>query len=133
MLDTGLACHLLRIEDTTQLIAHPLRGALFETLVVVELLKRRFNAGRAANLFFYRVAHGQEIDLVLEYADGVYPLEVKSASTFVPSFAAGFAALEAKSPRGGAVVLGGGAPGTRGTTKILPWQELPALISSLDL
>ncbi len=42
MLDTGLACHLLRIDELRHLTAHPLRGALFETLIVTELLKRRF-------------------------------------------------------------------------------------------
>jgi hypothetical protein len=133
MLDTGLACHLLRIDQPTQLTAHPLRGGLFETLVVVELLKRRFNAGRAANLYFYRDAHGQEIDLVMEYSDGVYPIEIKSASTFDPSFAASLAALAPKSPRGGAVVMGGGASGARGSTRILPWQQLTEMTCELDL
>lgn len=133
MIDTGLACHLLRIEEPRQLTAHPLRGALFETLVVVEMLKRRFNAGRAANLFFYRDVAGKEIDLVLEYADGVYPIEIKAAATFAPSFAAAFALLARQSPRGAAVVLGGGRPGVRGATRITPWPQFPQLVEDLDL
>ncbi len=133
MIDTGLACHLLRIDEPRQLTAHPLRGAIFETLIVVELLKRRFNAGRAANLFFYRDAAGTEIDLVLEYADGVYPIEVKAASTFHPTFASALAALEPRSPRGGAVVLGGGSAGVRGTTRIVPWTQVATLASEFDL
>lgn len=133
MVDTGLACHLLRIEDPRQLSAHPLRGALFETLIVGELLKRRFNAGRAANLFFYRDASGREIDVVLEYADGVYPIEIKAASTFDARFAASLALLGARAPRGGAVVLGGGTAGTRGSTRITPWSDLATLADRLDL
>lgn len=133
MVDTGLACHLLRIEEPQQLSAHPLRGALFETLIVGELLKRRFNAGRAANLFFYRDAGGNEIDVVLEYADGVYPIEIKAASTFDASFAAALALLGSRAPRGGGVVLGGGQAGVRGTTRITPWSELDTLASTLDL
>lgn len=133
MIDTGLACHLLRIDEPRQLTAHPLRGALFETLIVVELLKRRFNAGRAANLFFYRDASGKEIDLVLEYADDVYPIEVKAASTFDPSFASTLAILEARAPRGSAVVLGGGRAGVRGTTRIVPWAQMETLAKDLDL
>jgi predicted AAA+ superfamily ATPase len=133
MIDTGLACHLLRIEEPRQLTAHPLRGALFETLVVVEMLKRRFNAGRAANLFFYRDTAGKEIDLVLEYADGVFPIEIKAASTFDPSFAASLGILTAQSPRGGATVLGGGQAGVRGTTRIVPWTQLGTLAGELDL
>ncbi len=133
MIDTGLACHLLRIEEPRQLTAHPLRGALFETLIVVELLKRRFNAGRAANLFFYRDATGKEIDLVLEYADGVYPIEIKAASTFDPSFASTLGILASRGSRGGTVVLGGGRAGVRGTTRIVPWTQLGTLANDLDL
>lgn len=133
LVDTGLACHLLRIEETRQLVGHPLRGALFETLVVVEMLKRRYNVGKAANLFFYRDARGTEVDLVLEYADGVYPIEIKSAATFTPRFVAGLEALSALSPRGGAVILGGGQAGVRGTTRILPWNALGDFAAEFDL
>jgi predicted AAA+ superfamily ATPase len=133
MIDTGLACHLLRIEETRQLSAHPLRGALFETLIVGELLKRRFNAGKATNLFYYRDASGTEVDLVLEYADGVFPIEIKAASTFTPRFAAGLDVLSSLSPRGGAVILGGGQAGQRAGTRILPWTGLAELAEEFDL
>jgi predicted AAA+ superfamily ATPase len=49
-LDTGLAASLLGIQTPAQLVPHPLRGALFETLIVAEYLKARFNAGFPANL-----------------------------------------------------------------------------------
>lgn len=133
MIDSGLACHLLRIEEKHQLAAHPLRGALFETLVVVEMLKRRYNAGKTANLFFYRDVRGTEVDLVMEYADGVYPIEIKAASTFTPSFVTGLSKLSPLSPRGGAVILGGGESGVRGTERILPWSALDELAVELDL
>lgn len=133
MVDAGLACHLLRIEEPRQLESHPLRGELFETMIVGEMLKRRLNAGRAANLFFYREAGGAEVDLVLEYADGVYPIEIKAASTYTPRFAAGLSRLSAVSPRGGAVVLGGGNGGVRGTTRIVPWQALADLADEMKL
>ncbi len=133
MVDTGLACHLLRIDEPGQLLAHPLRGALFETLIVTEMLKRRFNAGRAANLFFYRDVVGSEINLVLEYANGLYPIEIKAAATYAASFARSLALLSDRSPRGAAVVMGGGEEGVRGTTRIVPWRRLGALASDLDL
>ena len=133
MVDTGLACHLLRIDEPRQLTAHPLRGALFETLIVGELLKRRFNAGKSANLFFYRDAHGTEVDLILEYADGVYPIEIKAASTYTQKFSAGLHAVSPLAPRGGAVVLGGGESGVREGMRIVPWTDLTALAEELDL
>jgi predicted AAA+ superfamily ATPase len=133
MVDVGLACHLLRIEEPRQLSAHPLRGELFETMIVGELLKRRFQAGKAPNLYFYRDSGGTEVDLVMEYADGIYPIEIKAASTYTPRFAAALAKLATVSPRGGAVVLGGGSTGTRGTTRIVPWMDLPTFAEEQDL
>jgi len=44
--DTGLACHLLRIRDVTQLETHPLRGALFENYVIAEVAKAYLHSRR---------------------------------------------------------------------------------------
>ena len=56
--DVGLAAHLIGIEHAEQLASHPLRGALFENMIVVECLKYRFNRGRRSNLSFYRDSQG---------------------------------------------------------------------------
>ncbi len=48
--DVGLAMRLLRVQQLEQLSPHPMRGALFETWVIVELLKTRFNRGLDNNL-----------------------------------------------------------------------------------
>ncbi|MDP2821307.1 MAG: ATP-binding protein [Sulfuritalea sp.] len=58
--DVGLAAFLLGIESPAHVAAHPLRGALFETLVVTEVLKWRFNRGQVNNLHFYRDSNGNE-------------------------------------------------------------------------
>jgi len=79
--DTGLACWLLGIADTSQLSHHPLRGALFETWVVGEFLKRRLNAGLQSNLSFWRDRAGNEIDLLIEEAGTPLPIEIKSGVT----------------------------------------------------
>jgi len=41
---------------------HSARGALFENLVISELLKRRFNQGLPSNLYFWRNNTGDEVD-----------------------------------------------------------------------
>jgi len=46
--DSGLACWLLGIRDVAQLDVHPLRGAIFESWVVSEIIKQRFNLGELA-------------------------------------------------------------------------------------
>src|SRR3989344_5658808 len=44
--DTGLVCSLLGIETVEQLVNYPLRGAIFETMVISELVKAETNQGR---------------------------------------------------------------------------------------
>lgn len=79
--DVGLASHLLGIETAAQIATHPLRGPLFENLVVADVLKHRYNTGRAANLYFYRDSSGLEIDLVYPLGNQSLPIEVKAGQT----------------------------------------------------
>ncbi|RMG67781.1 MAG: ATP-binding protein [Calditrichaeota bacterium] len=87
--DVGLAAYLLGIENPQQMSRDPLRGALFENMVIMDLLKARFHAGLDANAFFYRDSHQNEVDLV--FKEGYYfrLAEVKSAQTFTPAFIKG--------------------------------------------
>lgn len=84
-LDPGLAASLLGITAPGQLATHPLRGALFETLVFSELLKTRLNAGRRAELSFWRDNHGREVDFLCEEGGRLHAIEAKSALTVTPS------------------------------------------------
>ncbi|MDE6342374.1 MAG: ATP-binding protein [Muribaculaceae bacterium] len=84
--DTGLLCFLLGIENAGQLETHPLRGAVFENLAVIELLKERMNMGKLPNLFFYRENSGREVDIIRSSGEGLEAFEVKSARTFNKSF-----------------------------------------------
>lgn len=84
--DVGLASYLMGIEHPRQVATHPLRGALFENLVVTEALKHRFNRGRQPNLSFYRDASGLECDLFYETGHGVGAVEIKAGATVASSF-----------------------------------------------
>ena len=84
--DTGLACALAGINDPEQLERDPLRGGLFENLVILEAMKRAFNAGERPDLYFYRDSKGVEVDLVEHYGRKLIPTEIKSAATFNPAF-----------------------------------------------
>lgn len=97
--DVGLASYLLGIENTSHIRYHPLRGALFENLVVVDLLKKRYNSGMDNNLFFYRDNHGNEIDIIQEVAGKVNAFEIKSAQTFTPHFLKGLDYLRKIAPQ----------------------------------
>jgi predicted AAA+ superfamily ATPase len=79
--DPGLAAWLLGIESSDQIVTHPLRGALFETLIVGELFKQRLNRGLRSNLFYWRAQDGLEIDLVLAVGEKLHPVEIKAGRT----------------------------------------------------
>jgi predicted AAA+ superfamily ATPase len=84
--DVGLASYLLGIESPRQIATHPLKGFLFENLVVVEALKHRFNQGRRSNLSFYRDSSGTEVDLIYSIADKFLAVEIKAGETVSGSF-----------------------------------------------
>ncbi len=87
--DTALACFLLGIENNSQLATHPLRGNLFENMVVLEFLKNRFNQGKNSNLYFYKDKTQNEVDLIEEYGMQVKAYEIKSAKAFTKTFTKG--------------------------------------------
>lgn len=84
--DTGLLCYLLKIETTQQLAVHPLRGAIFENMVITEMLKERFNNAKRSNLTFYRENAGREVDVIQENGLSLSLTEIKSSSTFSKDF-----------------------------------------------
>lgn len=85
--DTGLLCYLLGIETAEQLRDSPMRGAVFENLIVSETAKRHLNAGRNPRLYFYRDDSKVEVDLIDCTLPGRPELaEVKSTATFRTSF-----------------------------------------------
>lgn len=92
--DTGLACFLLGIENETQLATHPLRGALFENMVVSEALKCRTNAGAEPDLYFYRDRSQHEVDLLHVAGGAISAFEIKSAQTFNADFLKGLRYLK---------------------------------------
>lgn len=87
--DVGLASYLLGIENVTHVATHPLRGALFENMVTLELLKKRYNAGLDNNLYFYRDNHGNEVDILQESGYQLNLFEIKSGQTFTSHYLKG--------------------------------------------
>lgn len=75
------------------MLRDPLRGNLFENLVVVEALKQRANAGLPPNLWFLRTADGFEIDLLRSSARQLRPVEIKSAVTWRDTLASNIRAF----------------------------------------
>ncbi len=126
-LDTGLLCHLLRIDSPLTLATHALRGAIFESWVVAETLKHRFNQGLSASLYFWRDNHGTEVDLIFEHAGALHAVEVKSGATFAPDWLQAcqrwlrYAGAAAAAP---VLVYGGRDSYAVGGVRVMAWHQL---------
>ncbi len=81
-LDTGLASWLLNIKNIDTLSVHPFRGALFESMVVSDMMKQQFNHGDRLQLSFWRDNSGTEIDIIDEQDNHIKVIEIKSGATF---------------------------------------------------
>lgn len=84
--DVGLASYLIGIEHAGQIATHPLRGSLFENMVVVETLKHRFNQGNRSNLSFFRDSRGLECDLFYGTGCGIGAIEIKAGATITSAY-----------------------------------------------
>lgn len=94
MLDTGLCAYLTGWSSPRTLASGAMAGPLFETHVVVEILKSWWHRGRDAPAYFYRDRDGREIDLLLERDGRLYPIEIKRAATIRREWAKTFAPLQ---------------------------------------
>ena len=124
--DTGLAAFLLGIQSPEQLATHSARGALFETMVVAEYLRARWNRGHASNLYFWRDSSGNELDLLLDEAGILYPIEIKSGQTVAGDMLKTLKKWQVVS--GSTVepnlVFGGEGDYIRSTVHVTGWREM---------
>jgi uncharacterized protein len=122
--DTGLLCQLLGIRETDQIVSHPLRGAIFENYVVAEVAKAYLHHRRTPPLFFWRDRTGHEVDLLIEKATLLYPVEIKSGNTMSPDMLDGllwWANLAGVPSDTGTLVYGGNEAFTRNKVPVRPW------------
>jgi len=96
--DVGLAAFLLGIHTREQASRDPLRGSLYENLVIAEVVKGALNRGIRPEVYFFRDSHGNEVDLLIREKGKITPVEIKSASTFSPHFIKGLERFRALAP-----------------------------------
>ena len=125
--DTGLACSLLEIKNSTQVSSHFLRGGLFENLVINEFIKTELNKGNEPQISFWRDKTGNEIDLLTTANDKQNAYEIKSGATFSQDFFYGisyWANLSGVDMEQCNVIYAGDKKLKTSQGKVIPWQEL---------
>jgi predicted AAA+ superfamily ATPase len=85
-LDTGMLCYLLRIRSPEDLRISSHYGNIFESYVISELLKNYLNRGLEAPLYFWRDSSGNEIDVIIDSANQLIPVEIKAGQTVAADY-----------------------------------------------
>jgi predicted AAA+ superfamily ATPase len=127
--DPGLASFLLGIKSADQVKTHYLKGSLFENLVIIELLKKRFNSGIPQDLWFFRDSNHNEVDVVSEN-EHLQWIEIKSSRTFSPDFLSTLRFLDKnqdKEKDNKSIVYGGDNTFTHKGINIISWRDLDFL------
>lgn len=84
--DTGLACSLLGIKNEDEMKLHWANGAIFENMIIADIMKNYLNQGQVPSLFFWRDSTGNKLDCLIEEALKIKCAEIKSSTTLHPDF-----------------------------------------------
>jgi predicted AAA+ superfamily ATPase len=125
--DVGLASWLLGIRTVEHITTHPLRGALFETFIISELIKSRLNQGERPDLYFWRDSNGNEVDVIAEQNGKLRPIEIKSGKTLSPESTKGlkkWLALAKEQSTSPTLIYGGAENYQHEGIQIIGWQGM---------
>jgi len=131
--DTGVVSSLLRLTDSQMVSTHYLYGALFENLVINEVMKYQYHLGKPASVYYWRESNGVEIDCIIELGNNdIVAIEIKGGQTFTKDylknlrhFAKGELGLKKL------IVYAGEESSTINNVQLVPWKMLPLKIKEL--
>ena len=134
--DVGLAAFLLGLETLGQVARDPLRGNLFENMIIADLFKQSFHHGKRPRFSFYRDSSGLETDLVMEHGQELFLLEIKSGQTVTQDYFKGLHGVRravGERIKGGAVLYGGETAQNRSDWQAWPIGHLPDLLGLTEM
>lgn len=133
--DTGVASSLLRITGPEMLSTHYLYGALFENLVISEIIKWQVHAGKRPSVYYWRESNGSEIDCIIESANGIIAIEIKAGMTFTADFLRNlklFPSEEKKKRIRKMLIYGGTDESTISGIEIISWNKFVDSVLSVQ-
>jgi predicted AAA+ superfamily ATPase len=124
--DVGLAATLMRADQETITQQRTVYGALFENMVIADIIKN-FNAqGLHYALTFFRDSNKNEIDLIIEMQGKTIPVEIKSSTTMNSNFfdTITWFTKKTQSKQAPIVVYGGDQTQKRTQGHVVSWKDL---------
>jgi hypothetical protein len=79
--DVGTLCYLVGLKDAEHAMSGPMGSAIFKTAVVAEFMRRLSGRGERPRLYFWRTSTGVEVDLIVETAGKLFPIEITMSAT----------------------------------------------------
>ncbi|MBW3469762.1 ATP-binding protein [Arthrospiribacter ruber] len=125
--DTGLLCHLLKISKTESILTNPIKGALFENMMIAEYVKQMHHQNNPQDLWFWRDAAGNEIDLLVDKGDKIDIIEFKASQTIKTQMFDGLAKFEEISQiqnLNKSLVYGGDTTQKRSAGNLVSWRRV---------
>lgn len=125
--DTGIAAYLLGIQNKKQLQTHYAKGALFENMMVADMMKNRLNRNERPRLYFWRDNTGNEIDLLAEDGSRLKPVEIKAGKTINDDFFRGlnyYNRLSKGKPSHSYLLYGGDEDQKRKQGNVVSWKNV---------
>ena len=124
--DSGLLCYLLKISSVEQLLSHPVKGNLFENMMIAEYVKRIHHNYRFQDIWFWRDSAGHEVDLIIQDGQQLNLVEIKAGQTIMSEMFAGQTWWENLSGRKNllkTLVYGGNENQKRSMGDVVSWRD----------
>ncbi|MDD5186280.1 MAG: ATP-binding protein [Paludibacter sp.] len=124
--DTGLLCYLLKINNPNQIQTHPIKGSLFENMMVAEFVKRMYHKNIVQDIWFWRDAAGHEVDLIVQDDLTLSLIEFKSTQTIMSDLFKGLQYFENLSKNDSltkTLVYTGTDSQKRAGVKVISWMD----------
>ena len=105
---------------------HYLKGNIFESYVISELLKSKFNSGSSKELFYWKDLNGNEIDCIISSGTEIKAIEIKSSSTIKSDFFKTLYLWNKLNPKKNNnlnLIFGGNEVQKRESIKIVGWND----------
>ena len=97
--DTGLLCYLLAVKSVEILSQSPFLGNIFENMCIMEVVKHHEYSLAREELFFYRDASKNEVDLIIKSAHELRAYEIKFTKTPRERMLSGLIAFKKEFPQ----------------------------------
>jgi len=128
--DVGLATTLMGIDKEVIAQKRDIYGALFENMMIVDLMKNFNSTAKKPTLTFYRDTNQNEIDLIIEMNGEALPIEIKASESMNSKFfdTAIWFQEQTKNSRIPIVIYGGNKVQKRTMGDIIPWNDVEKII-----